>query len=448
MVLACCFVLLLQGCESSEVSMVKETSLDFDESIPIGKLLESYQYISDPEWNDMETDRGQKIVTFKAKYDVASLYSKFSCPQDFVDDVVDYLEDTPVYLYIEFTIANNQKSFELSYIGLEIDGQIKIERHMNSIVNDLQAIYENRPIMRDLTPEGNSYLFKAELHSAIKNLSLKDAKFIRSFNIDSDNKRFNTYGKVFSSNYILFTIKKLKEKDNEIIATVSYEVTNVEQSHSNMDLERFEEQYKNYKVVDKGEWEFSLILSNDKKSYFSMYDYSQILLQTPGKYNKGELDITINLRDSITISSYLRTLPDEFQKIIDNNEKEQQEKLEKMLSSAKELGVFHIAIEKDLNNYGKLILNYSDAIFETLRHKSLNEPKEIAVYKYSPAYEHLKEYLNNYDPEFILKKFKLFVAENGEIIKVEEIMGDTEYKQANPYFVKEEPYRGNAAKKR
>lgn len=179
-----------------------------------------------------------------------------------------------------------------------------------------------------------------------------------------------------------------------------------------------------------------------------MYDYSQILLQTPGKYNKGELDITINLRDSITISSYLRTLPDEFQKIIDNNEKEQQEKLEKMLSSAKELGVFHIAIEKDLNNYGKLILNYSDAIFETLRHKSLNEPKEIAVYKYSPAYEHLKEYLNNYDPEFILKKFKLFVAENGEIIKVEEIMGDTEYKQANPYFVKEEPYRGNAAKKR
>lgn len=442
-----CIFFLLQGCESSEISMVKESSLPYDESMPIGKLLESYQYISDPEWDVIETNRGQKVVTFKARYDVASLYPNKYFPKEYIEGIADYLKDTPVYLHVEFAIANNQKRFEVSYIGLEIEGNMLTNRYMAAFENDVRAIYQNNPLERHLPPEGEAYFSKAENHSAIKNLSLEKLKFVDHFHIYSDTKKFNTYGKEFYSNFMIFTIKELEEKNDEIIATINYELTDIETSPTtsdNLNFEQFTEYYKDYKVIDKGEWKFPLTRGTPS-------DCSKIIFRTPGKAGtNGEFYMVINFDKSHPARVLnIQTLPDEFQTILDNHEKSHQEQLGKMLSSMKEFGVYHIVPKTDANDYEKIILSYSDAIYETRWERTLNKPKKIVVYKHSPAYDYLTNYLNTNLNDFIIKKFKLFIAENGEIVKLEEIVGDTDYKSDpnyildDPLLLREQVFKGN-----
>lgn len=155
-----CLFLLLQGCDSSAISLVKENPLlPYDNSILVGKLLETYQYISEPEWKEVEGVRGQKLVIFKAKYDVIALCGFLALnnnTDEFKKLFVEYMKDIPVSLYIQFDIATDMKSFKLSYLALGVEAygieEMLSTRDANSIDRDILSIYQNKPLIPYFTP--------------------------------------------------------------------------------------------------------------------------------------------------------------------------------------------------------------------------------------------------------------------------------------------------------
>lgn len=321
-----CLFFILQGCDSSVISLVKESTLSYDNSIPVGKLLESYQYISDPEWTETETDRGQKLVIFKAKCDVAAIYLndifygiKTDYPKEFIQGLAEYMEKTPVYLYIEFKIANDSKSFEFSYLGLDVNGEIKSTRNSQNIEKDFIAIYKNKPVMLDITSEAYKYIVEAAAHSAAKNVSYKDIKTVKSYRLDKNIKELNMYGKTIDTNYIIFSIKELKENSEGIIATIHYAVTNIEMDKTNwmtrmgMPFEEFEKKYKEYGIIHEGEWNLNLTDSFISDGVITLKD--------------AGFEIEIGLRRSLKILDFgCYKVFDSIQEIVDVLEKERKEK--------------------------------------------------------------------------------------------------------------------------
>lgn len=65
------FAILLAGC-GSDVSTIKNGTLEFDKSITVGQAFDKYKYFSSTKWKSFSTDNGKKIVevegTFKNEY--------------------------------------------------------------------------------------------------------------------------------------------------------------------------------------------------------------------------------------------------------------------------------------------------------------------------------------------------------------------------------------------
>jgi len=149
-----CLVLcisLLSGCGDSEISLVKDAPVPMDSSITFGQLFDSYKYCKDGTWEVKETDRGQKFVEFRGKYDILAmmyedgrLWGRLDDSYDNYQEAADYCEDSGLSLDLiaQFMINTDGKSFYLGYLDYEFEGKsqettgISMERGLSNIVNN------------------------------------------------------------------------------------------------------------------------------------------------------------------------------------------------------------------------------------------------------------------------------------------------------------------------
>jgi hypothetical protein len=225
-------VCLTIGCESSEVSMVKNTPFPLDKSISFGKLFDSYKYCKNGNWELMETDRGQKYVEFKGEYLTIEIVKNAigSDPKlaNYLNSFVDYLNssDFKIDLIAQFTISIDGKSISPSFLGFEYKG-----KSHNASFNRLYSyIQKNREcdIFIDTPSEAATdfrYLFSKFITINNKNFvkSLfgwnrnsypnNDEEFIYILNIDKTNfdDEMRTIAITGSIDETNITIKQLKQ---------------------------------------------------------------------------------------------------------------------------------------------------------------------------------------------------------------------------------------------
>jgi hypothetical protein len=208
--------------------MVKNTPFPLDTSISFGKLLDSYKYCKNGNWELMETDRGQKYVEFRGEYAIDELV-KYDIGSDqnlanYVSSFVDYLSeyDFKVNLIAQFTISADDKSFSPSFLGLEYKG---INTETGSLFTELlyKSIKSNAPC--DLPNEASmsyKYLFHKFIITSNKNIirsifawriNNNDDEHIYVFNVDKmnydDKKRAIAITGSFDETNI--TIKQIKQ---------------------------------------------------------------------------------------------------------------------------------------------------------------------------------------------------------------------------------------------
>lgn len=192
-------VFFLQACESLEISMIKEASVDYDPSLTWGQAFDSYQYAIDPVWEVFETDRGQKFVRFTAKYDHKAMVTSLS--EQFKNTFVSVMEGEPFFLVADFSIAADEKSFRVEYLGLEFQGETKT-RSESDIEKDLIAIFENKPVKEDVS-ETARYVILNGLSKSLLNFIPLDTPLGASFAHCGKINREEYPQKAPSFNYII-----------------------------------------------------------------------------------------------------------------------------------------------------------------------------------------------------------------------------------------------------
>lgn len=134
---------------ASEISLVKNEPFPLDKSITFGKLFDSYQYCKGGKWEVKKTDRGQKLVEFRAQYlplavVVSQMGVKFRNAETSFPKVAEYLDSAnfKIYLVAQFTVAADGKTFSPSFLGLEYNG----ESYGPSIEVDYRRILKNETL--------------------------------------------------------------------------------------------------------------------------------------------------------------------------------------------------------------------------------------------------------------------------------------------------------------
>ncbi len=228
-------IFFLQACESSEISMVKEATVNYDPSLTWGKAFDTYQYISDPIWDMHETDRGQKIVTFKAKYDCSSFFGKNYSPK-FRDDLAEIMSDKPLYLTANFTISNDEKSFQVTYLGLEYDG-VSSKRLQDGIEYDLKSIFINDAVFFNYPRNAHDAIYSSFLKTLLK--SIADRPIFVDSVILSDGKAY----------YAIYSLEDVRIGD-VTTTNVKFQLTNIpKKSKYHMPFTDFILQYPEYKIL-------------------------------------------------------------------------------------------------------------------------------------------------------------------------------------------------------
>ncbi len=149
-------VFLIAGCESSEVSLIKEATLGLDNTVTIGNALESYQNFKNGQWESFETERGAKVVSFTANYVNSALANDLlelnnSQASDnlspFISQALTHELDKRkfnVKFEVQFTISADGKNFEVTYTGYDINSKsIKLTTQWA-----IERIYRNDPAIQ------------------------------------------------------------------------------------------------------------------------------------------------------------------------------------------------------------------------------------------------------------------------------------------------------------
>ena len=132
--------LMVTGC--SDVSTVKDGTLNFDNSITVGQAFDRYSYFSDTDWKDFETSNGRKIVQVTGEFN-----------DDYIKKMGWTKQFKEASLIVQFKI-NKDDTFEISAIGLELTslkgktkkvdlGQGMSNRQFNSMLKEL---YNDKPL--------------------------------------------------------------------------------------------------------------------------------------------------------------------------------------------------------------------------------------------------------------------------------------------------------------
>lgn len=132
--------LIVAGC--SDVSTVKDGTLNFDNSITVGEAFDKYSYFLDTDWTDFKTSNGRKIVQVTGEFN-----------DDYIKKMGWTKQFEKASLIVQFKI-NKDETFEIAAIDLEatslkgktkkVDlGQGISQRQLN---NMLKELYNDRPL--------------------------------------------------------------------------------------------------------------------------------------------------------------------------------------------------------------------------------------------------------------------------------------------------------------
>ena len=277
-------ILFLQACEASEISLVKNAIMNLDNSLTWGKAFDTYQFFEEPTWEVLETDRGQQIVSFIAKYKaegiIAAIKKQRRLPSEVEKDMIAYLnESLPIYATAEFHISSDKKSFQMAYLGFYINGNSPTRR-TEYIELDLVNVIKNEPLVVP-TIYDNFEIFFEVVHDALarallNNIPYNDYIFASSFKISKSNKNFQLYNNSsYLSNIVLFKISDI------------YTANSYEESYIDIDFivtDKRTEYSQSHFTAE----ELNKITSDYQKLYeFSIRFYPTIKGQVGGKFENS-----------------------------------------------------------------------------------------------------------------------------------------------------------------
>jgi len=125
------------GC--SDISTVKNATLEFDKSISVGDAFDKYKYFKSTKWSDLETDNGKKVVQVDCEIDFDKHPSGTAWKVNL----------NSMSAVVQFTI-NKDDTFEVTYVGTEAtakDGEKKTNDSNQQQINMfLEDLYANRPL--------------------------------------------------------------------------------------------------------------------------------------------------------------------------------------------------------------------------------------------------------------------------------------------------------------
>lgn len=172
----------LSACDkiSSDVSIVKNGTLEFDKGLTVGQAIDKYKYFKHTTWEAVKTENGKRVVNVTGELDV-SRYPHLNT------DEIPHLKSA--YIKFQFVI-NQDKTFEMKWCGLGAernDGdKIEPDERINLVkcMNTLKEIYNNEP--KEASAEQKAAIKAAaseregcaELQSAMRNSkTLMEAHF-------------------------------------------------------------------------------------------------------------------------------------------------------------------------------------------------------------------------------------------------------------------------------
>jgi hypothetical protein len=147
LVIGLAFGIALLGCDkakdlvSSDVSLVKNGTMEFDKSLSVGQAIDKYRYFKSTKWEAVKTDNGRRIVNVIGDLDI-SRYPYLNS------------DNTPTIksAFIKFQFVINQdKTFEMKWCGLgaeKKDGtKTEPDESVNLLMckNSMKEIYDNGP---------------------------------------------------------------------------------------------------------------------------------------------------------------------------------------------------------------------------------------------------------------------------------------------------------------
>lgn len=318
-----CMFLVLQGCESEEISLVKNTPLPDDRGITYGELFDNYKHCENGEWNVVEDSRGRTAVEFSAKYLNLSvlkfLYRKLPNINEqlnSLEDIADYLDSNNINIELvaTFLISSDSKQIDVPFIRFKYENETKFDRGAIIFSIPTSYIQSNHPIdtqfLADMEDRIHYYIKKFIITNYINMELVKATGLVYKDGVYPDEKTpiFLVKAKQFEFN----------DEAYEIDAIFKYYFTDLTpEKAKNLGITSSNIfSSKKYSVIQEGELKLALI-QNDFPNNFAFSTFDPIL-SFNFMIEKLNEDSTIKAATSM---AYEFKLPEEIQAYI-KSEKE------------------------------------------------------------------------------------------------------------------------------
>lgn len=224
---------LFFGGDSSEIKMVKNSPCPMDKSITIGKMLDSYSYVSNPEWEVLKNNRGQKVVQFKAKCksNIPTSMTRFGQLNMYKDEFIKFLskEDFDLYLLVQYSIDADGKGGKLTYAGFEYLGEVATS-YPATMQNVLNNVLKDSPAASSvlLTNPAAKKLAYLVYKFTLGQLTSDQRKIITKLEPSKDTNAYQALqGLAYPLVVYQFSKPDFDNSKNEISFDVEEEVTNI-----------------------------------------------------------------------------------------------------------------------------------------------------------------------------------------------------------------------------
>ena len=310
--------------EPSEISNVKNSTLSFDRSMTIEKLLDTYQYCQDGEWSLHETDRGQKYVEFRGKfsnYSIAHVSMFLKLGSHFRDiknvstdselesglrDFAEYLDDSgfSVDLVVRVMCDVDGDAYQISYLSLEYKGENShglvscqpktgIENIYNN--NHLSAIYHHFSIGKSL-----NYYFKKYMLTKSGEKDFKLVSVVGTYN-SMRTKYYSTYPVMICSNDEI----RFDDESESIDLSASCQILNVIPEQTSYSLDDYRSGKVSYEDFSREDIGYEVLQNVPMKLRSTLSPSIQYTLDIPMDRAVFE---TLDKRDKSYISFVLASL--------------------------------------------------------------------------------------------------------------------------------------------
>lgn len=262
-----CFVFLFMalgvtGCDSKEVSFIKEQKAEQSQiQASYGKILDEYQYAPNGEWTSFENEQKQKVVRYRAKYDVKQFIlagrETNTVSNELLEKIIANAEEKPMYLVVEFTLEKENK-VPLPYVGIEFNGT-KEPRYLEMCEEDFQAIADNKPLSDNgMFVEGKFYLFYQTAKAVLNSDALKNAVFAQALQVDGKSQEYGVQVKPFRNYYstlIKYEVTDIENNDKTYTLDCTFKFTVTDKRQPKRDIVLYGKKMEDYLKDSKSLYE-------------------------------------------------------------------------------------------------------------------------------------------------------------------------------------------------